>query len=100
MNANQTSRGRRFLPLLVLCCGFAGFPASAQADMLSSHLTDQATPSQAEAFAGHLPVHVVYREQHESEAHRKDVHDIGQGTLGACRCWPSSWCCRREFSRW
>ena len=72
MNATLSFRGRRLLPLLVISCGFAGFPASAQADLLTSRLTDKSIPSQTEAFTGSISAHVVYRSRRENGSTEED----------------------------
>jgi hypothetical protein len=72
MNATLSFRGRRLLPLLVMSCGFACYPASAQADLLTSRLTDKSNPSQTEALAGSASAQVVYRSRREDGTTEED----------------------------
>ena len=87
MNAISDFRRRRLLPLLVLSCGFAGFPGSARADILTSRLTDKAAPSQAAALAGRFTSQVVYRSQEEKETAAEDADHLVRGAFGRCRRW-------------
>jgi hypothetical protein len=83
MNATLTSRGRRLLPLLAICCGLASFPAPAQAGILVSHLTDKATPSQADALAGRTAARVVYQSRREEEETAEEAPHSERPVFGA-----------------
>src|SRR5690242_16972829 len=83
MNATLTSRGRRLLPLLVICCGLTSLPAPAHAGILVSHLTDKATPSQADALAGRISVRVVYQCRREEEATAEEAPPTERPAFGA-----------------
>jgi hypothetical protein len=82
MNALQTSRGRRLLPLLAICSSLAGFAASARADALVSQLTDQVTPGLT-ALAGRVSAHVVYRSRQEQAATAAEATHRERSSFGA-----------------
>jgi hypothetical protein len=83
MNAFLTFRGRRFLPLLAMCCVLAGFPRNAHADLLTSRLTNRATLTSTGSAAPIQAARVVYESQGENDPPVRAVESSPHGALAA-----------------
>jgi hypothetical protein len=77
MNVLVTSRGRRLLPLLAMGCVFAGWPGFAQADLLTSRLTDRASLARSDSDVRGSSARVVFASQ-EPEAIKPDKAELAR----------------------
>jgi hypothetical protein len=83
MNAFLTLPGRRFLPLLVMCCLLAGVPSPAQAGMLNSRLADQATLALSSSSLPSPTVQVVYDSQGEKQLRVREAQSSRPNAFAA-----------------
>lgn len=81
MNAFVTSRGRRFLPLLAMCCLLAGLPLSAHAGLLTSRMSDGATLTSTDSSAPGLAARVVYESQGKNQSQVPATENSFRGAL-------------------